>query len=505
MRKRLIFNSVSGTSLFLVNVVCVFLISPVVIRHLGNRDYGIWEILLSVCGYMGLLDLGVSPAIVRYVSKEFTIGDKGSRNQLFNTALFSLVLTGVLACIVTVILSFFPELLLNQSIVDVPYLRILFLIVSATLLIRFTSAFFIAFLMGMQEHFFINSIRIGTAILGTLSTYYCLMRLQGHPIIWIAVILMITGLIEGLLAGIWVLSRSRDIEIGARFVSWSKLMELYSFGIQSALFMSADRIQRQSIPILISHALSVSQVVFYAIPRRLAEYVQGFSVAVGFPAMAYFSTVEAQQKSVRDAWVEVSRWTQVFSLGMPLFTLAFGSKFIALWIGDEYGVQAHWIIIFFSIALFFEGIAPNSARLLIGTGRHGLPAKLLNCLSVVCVLTSYFVAGTAGLPGIAFVIMMSDIAGVVMLLLFACKVVGISVFDHLRLTVIKTIIPLSCLGAILLYFVYFAFPDTLIDMGIKATAASFIYIISIFIFTVSSEEKSLIRAHLPFGNISRSV
>src|SRR5208337_4099822 len=121
MRKRLVFNSISQTSLFVVNVVCAFLISPIVIHHLGNRDYGIWEILLSICGYMGLLDLGVSPAIVRYVSKEFTIGDKSSRNQLFNTALFAMVFTGILAFIVTAVLSFFPEILLNQSIVDVPY------------------------------------------------------------------------------------------------------------------------------------------------------------------------------------------------------------------------------------------------------------------------------------------------------------------------------------------------------------------------------------------------
>jgi O-antigen/teichoic acid export membrane protein len=504
MRKRLIFNSISGTMLFVVNIVCVFLISPVVIHHLGNRDYGIWEILLSICGYMGLLDLGVSPAIIRYVSKEFTIGDKGSRNQLFNTALFAMVFTGMLAFLVTVILSFFPEILLNQSTVDVPYLRLLFIIVSANLLIRFTATFFIGFLMGMQEHFFINCVRIGTAIVGTPATYYCLTYLQGQAIITIGMIMMIGSLIEGVLTGFWVLSRSRDIELGARFVSLSKLKELYSFGIQSALFMSADRIQRQSIPILISHALSVSQVVFYAIPRRLAEYVQGFSAAVGFPAMAYFSTVEAQKKSIKDAWVEVSRWTQIFSLGMPLFTLAFGSKFIALWIGYEYGVQAQWIIIFFSIALFFEGIAPNSARLLIGTGSHGLPAKLLNCISVVCVFTSYFAAGIAGLSGIAFVIMMSSIVGTVMLLLFACNVVGISVFDHLRLTVIKTIIPLLFLGAILLYFMYFSPPDTLIDMGIKATAALSVYIILIFIFTISSEEKSLIRARLTFANASRS-
>jgi len=57
MSRKLLLNSLSGASLYLVSIVAAFIMSPVYIKALGNRDYGLWELVMSVIGYMGLLDL----------------------------------------------------------------------------------------------------------------------------------------------------------------------------------------------------------------------------------------------------------------------------------------------------------------------------------------------------------------------------------------------------------------------------------------------------------------
>src|SRR5215813_5055411 len=36
-----------------------FFLSPYVVHHLGNTGYGVWTVILSLTGYLGLLDLGV--------------------------------------------------------------------------------------------------------------------------------------------------------------------------------------------------------------------------------------------------------------------------------------------------------------------------------------------------------------------------------------------------------------------------------------------------------------
>jgi O-antigen/teichoic acid export membrane protein len=307
-------------------------------------------------------------------------------------------------------------------------------------------------------------------------------------------------LIETFLAASWVISRSEGVKVGWRFVSYRKLTELYSFGINSVLLMSADRIQRMSMPVVISHLLNVSQVVFYSIPRRLIEYGQSFGVAMGFPTIAYFSSVEAQNRSVRQAWLEVSRWMQAFSLAIPVFALVFGSRFIELWIGPDYGVQARWIVVFLSIALFVEGIAPNSARLLIGTGNHGLPARILNIISIACVLMSCTVAPHAGLNGIAFVLMASNIISSVTLLVFACRVAGISVLEHLRLTVARAVLPLCSLATFLFCINYAKPPESLGRMAVYVATAGIMYFGMIFVCVLTHEERSAVRQRIPFVN-----
>ena len=36
--------------------------------RLGNVQYGVWDLLTGLFGYFGLLDLGISPAVLRYVA-----------------------------------------------------------------------------------------------------------------------------------------------------------------------------------------------------------------------------------------------------------------------------------------------------------------------------------------------------------------------------------------------------------------------------------------------------
>ena len=46
-----------------------FFLSPFVVHSLGNSAFGIWTILVSLVGYVGLFDLGIRAAVTRYVAK----------------------------------------------------------------------------------------------------------------------------------------------------------------------------------------------------------------------------------------------------------------------------------------------------------------------------------------------------------------------------------------------------------------------------------------------------
>ena len=48
------------------------------VHHLGNTEYGMWTLLGSIVGYLGLLDFGVRGAVTWYVAR--LVGADGYRS-----------------------------------------------------------------------------------------------------------------------------------------------------------------------------------------------------------------------------------------------------------------------------------------------------------------------------------------------------------------------------------------------------------------------------------------
>src|SRR6516164_11224431 len=75
----------SNWAFLLVNVLVAFWMTPFVVAHLGDSAYGIWALVLQLTGYMGVVDVGLRSALVRFVSSAHATGDKPRLNRLLST------------------------------------------------------------------------------------------------------------------------------------------------------------------------------------------------------------------------------------------------------------------------------------------------------------------------------------------------------------------------------------------------------------------------------------
>ena len=67
--KRFAVNVIMNWVAMAVSMVVPFFLTPFVIRSLGIIAYGIWILAVSTVSYLGILDLGLRSAIIRFVSK----------------------------------------------------------------------------------------------------------------------------------------------------------------------------------------------------------------------------------------------------------------------------------------------------------------------------------------------------------------------------------------------------------------------------------------------------
>ena len=73
----------------IVNTAIQILYTPLLIRMLGQSEYGLYSLVYSVIGYLTVLDLGFGNAIIVYTSKYRAKGkDKPNKRMLSERRLF---------------------------------------------------------------------------------------------------------------------------------------------------------------------------------------------------------------------------------------------------------------------------------------------------------------------------------------------------------------------------------------------------------------------------------
>src|SRR5437870_2424255 len=84
---RVVRNVLSNWGAFVFAALVSFFLSPFLVRSLGDARYGVWVLLVSIVGYLGLLDLGVRGAVTRYVARFHAAREHDSANRVASTAL----------------------------------------------------------------------------------------------------------------------------------------------------------------------------------------------------------------------------------------------------------------------------------------------------------------------------------------------------------------------------------------------------------------------------------
>ncbi len=60
--------ALSYISLGIGNVISI-LYTPIMLRLLGQSEYGLYNLSNSIIGYLGVLDFGIGNAVIRYTAK----------------------------------------------------------------------------------------------------------------------------------------------------------------------------------------------------------------------------------------------------------------------------------------------------------------------------------------------------------------------------------------------------------------------------------------------------
>ncbi|WP_026672881.1 oligosaccharide flippase family protein [Alkalihalobacterium bogoriense] len=481
----------SYISLFISNITNLIL-TPFIIRNLGQSEYGLYMLIGAFVGYIAVLDFGLSNATVRFVAKYRAENNKKEEeNFLFSTLIIYSIISFIVLVIGTIIYLNLDSIFRNSlTSYEIEIAKVMFIVLVITLALTLPMNLFKGIITAYERFIFDRVLTICRLLLRTIIILILLSL--GYKAIAIVLIDAIFNVIMMLLSMLYVFLKL-NVRIRMHRINISVVKEIFSYSSLIFISVVVDQIYWRIGHLVLGIVASTSEVAIFAIGMVIGLYFITFSTAISgvfLPKITKMVVNNASGEELTDLLIKTGR-LQLLIIGLVLgiFSL-FGSKFILLWAGP--GFETSWIIaMIVMIPLVVVLSQTVGISILQAKNMHGFRAVAYLCISFVNVFLSIYLARIFGAVGTAIGTSLSLIIGNI----FAMNVyyhykVGLNIprfFKEVYKKLIIAILGSICIGVLLLLI-----PGVnWITLILQCALYSFIYFLIMWFFGMNKYEKDL--------------
>lgn len=378
-----------------------FVLSPLVVHSLGDSSYGIWILLGSLVGYLGLLDLGVRAAVTRYVARFHAESNHLEATRVASSALVTFSSIGLLATAVAAVLALFVSDIFQIPAELVDAARVVLVLGGVNVAISMVGGVYGGIVAGLQRFDYAN---IAEVIIGAIRAIAIVVALKtGQGLIALALIQLGASVLRGL-ASYW-LSRRLYPELRAAFSESrrSHLGMIFYFSASVLLLQASSMLILFSDSVVIGASLPIGMVTLFAIAANLTEYARAPISGISQTLTPSASALEADDEGEELVRVLLvgARIATLIVFPIVLTFMLRGGSFIGLWMGPEYADPSGDVLWVLSLALLFAVGYQIVVATMMGISKHDglVPAFIIeavcNIVLSVIWLQSYGIIGVA--------------------------------------------------------------------------------------------------------------
>lgn len=317
----------------LVNLLYV----PIMLRLLGQSEYGVYSLSSSVINYFSLLYVGMTSTYLRYCTVYHK--DAGSVDIARLNGLFLLLFTGLGggALVFGVWVSMHLEAFLGGGLTDGEYglARILFILMSFNMALLMPKTVFATILISHERFVFVKSLDIVCAGVVPLASLPLLF--MGYGSIGMAcVTLSVTALT--LLAGMSYCIWSLNTQFFFRQLPFFLLPGMFTFSFFIFLQGIMDQLNWQLGKVILANFSDSAAIAVYSIALQVALLFINFASAFSgvFVPQIYQIVRLGTTNQLTQLWIRVGRYQFFVVYFIWISFLFFGKSFIVLWAGNGY-------------------------------------------------------------------------------------------------------------------------------------------------------------------------
>jgi O-antigen/teichoic acid export membrane protein len=367
-----LFRNTAAQSFALISGYALsFLLAPIMLANLGLAAFGVWAVTGAFAVYAGLMDLGISRALARFVALYHARGERRSIEELLGLGLLSsAVVAGLTATVATLAA---PALARALDVLDAADMRTVLLASAGIFSLQTLRYVCNAIPEGMQRFVAPNVATVAGNVVNFAASVAALVFTQDLVVYALANVAA-----EVVSLGLALVALHRVCPwVRARVPGRGLVREVLGYSLKSQLSWLAELLNGQAAKIAIGLFVDVRAAAAFEIANRVAIALKSVAV-LSVSAMVPTATALIERRGEGGIAAFYRRYTpRALSVSLPLMALACAGApvFLAAWLG-EVPPDAVAVFVVLTLANALNLTTGVAYVLSLAEGRVGLIAKV---------------------------------------------------------------------------------------------------------------------------------
>lgn len=477
------------------SIIVSLLYTPVMLKYLGQQQYGLYNMAASAVSYLNLFDLGLGNAVIRYSTKYRIDGKKEKAEYMYGMFLIIYLIIAVIILLLGIFLIFNASNIFKVSTGSTGemQLKVIMFIMTVSLAIGFPGSVFSSIISSYEKFTFLKITSLISTILNPLIMIPLL--INGYKAVSMSAVCL---LLNCVLIFINIIYTKQYLKVTIRFgkLDLFLLKEIGNYSFFIFLGAIVDQLYWNTDKFVLGAVSGENSVAIYSLGSQIHTYYQQFSWSISnvfFPRVTAMITEKKPISELNSFFKKIGR-IQFFVLFLILSGFyVFGKEFIIWWGGIEYE-EAYYIALIVITPATIPLIQNMGVHIVQAMNKHAFRSICYAIIAAINAVSSFFLAEQFGGIGCAVCTAVSLIIGhgFAMNYYYNNKIgLNIRRFWKEIVYIILLYLPLVIVTAYInTYFV----TDRISILFFKIILYALIYVVFGYFVVINQEEKEIINS-----------
>lgn len=468
--------------------------TPFIIRSLGENEYGLYQLIGAYAGYLSILDMGMSSAVTKYVTKYMHQNRKDKEENFLIWMIFYYTFISIIVGIIGSVMYHQLGTIFSKSLSPTEIMKAekMFILLIISLIITLFGGIFRGVMNAYQRFSATKGAEL-VRVIFRIIVIYAVLELGSDSI---GLVLMDT-----LINAIFFLYRfvycKSKLHISFHYYGMDRveLKEIFFYSFFVFMNLLFDQLNWKVDHTILGIKMSTAAISIYSVGMNFSNYFMNFSVAIKslfLPKVMHMELDGTNGEKYTSFLIKTGRMQGYILLYLYFAFLFLGRQFITLIMGENY--DEAWLSALLVMTGLIIPLLQNAGHsILQAQNKHHIYVLVCLGVSIVNAGATWFIVESKGIVGAAFMTMLSFFLGqAVFLSFYYHKKIGIDMRKFYLEILRANFFPITGVIIIELLINTFTKTNSWLQFMIHGGFYSVIYFVSIFFGGMNRDEKNML-------------